>query len=139
MSSLQIHGPISGCNNDVKVEIPVTIGSYPILDNPNTQVSPTAPNSEGTGPIVQQPSNGSEHYPPASAPYPESGKDNISISSPNFQHSSRPIFFSASFVSDPPTYEQALKRAEDGEAFRPNYPVYRRPTLPHISMTAMSN
>lgn len=78
MSLFKVIGPISGCHNDATVEIPITIGSYPILDEPNTHGFPTAPSSGGyifpvsteTGPIVQQPTAGF-NAPSAPGEYPE--------------------------------------------------------------------
>lgn len=84
--SFKIDVTISGCCKlGTKFDIPITIGTYPILDEPNTQGYPTAPSynfpvSTETGPIVQQPIAGfnrpsapggySEQTDPMLPPYP---------------------------------------------------------------------
>lgn len=81
---LQISGLTEGCHNDVIIDIPITIGTYPILDQANANV-PSVSQSPNPNPriykpavVSQQPtrSNGTnvediELKP--SAPYPDEG------------------------------------------------------------------
>lgn len=143
MISFKVVGSVSGCHDDVKLEMPITIGLFPILDDQNIQSPATEPSRRGLvhpvsiRPILQQPtavSPAAINVPSATsapqiptAPYPEEGDKaeyhnqdhNINPPSRSFSH----------VISDPPTYEQATKRIEvDEQFFRPNYPVDRGET-----------
>lgn len=96
MRSFKVDVSVSGLFNDIKFDFPITIGTYPILDAPNTQGYRTAPIgynlpvSPANIPIVQAPTAGFNKpsapggfsepavAPPSrSAPYPESGNETI--------------------------------------------------------------
>lgn len=71
----KVNATTSGCHHNTKLEIPITIGTYPLAssDESNQQ---SEPNTEGynflvsvtSGPIVRQPTVG---FNPLSAPGPE--------------------------------------------------------------------
>lgn len=112
--------------------MPITIGTYPILDNlianpiPNSYPSanvPSAPlgnnviTNQSIAPIAPTSPYASEQ----TVPYPERGIKTIFYFL--FVQSCFTVF--PFFISDPPSYEDALK---SGPNFKPKYPVYRRAT-----------
>lgn len=136
---------LTGCFHlNPTIKIPITIGSYPILDHLPNYINSIAPAVSNEIALRQQPTAQStaERAPqsqstifPPSAPYPENGLLNSShfvLSNLNinkyFDEKSFTMFFflSSGCWTDPPSYEQATTIGE--RKFAPNYPVYRRQT-----------
>lgn len=83
---LRITGAIKGCHRDIVLDLPVTIGSYPILDELNITSYPTEVNDDAARRLLPiaapaQPQYTGHDAPPAyadnavaSSPYPDYGK-----------------------------------------------------------------
>ncbi|XP_031621629.1 uncharacterized protein LOC116339736 [Contarinia nasturtii] len=121
---LRIEGMTGRCHLNPTISIPITIGSYPISDQPpnysnaimNAFVLPTNPisNSNADTDTNTMPTNNEQvvHPPHPNAPPEQEVKPTV-VAMPYPQN-------------DPPSYEQAVTVFE--RKFAPNYPVYRRQT-----------
>lgn len=155
--SFKVLGSTHGCHTNTKLEMPITIGTYRISDEPSKegetksggykfhvssgpivkQPAPSVPGVEPTDPLL--PNNGNV---PAASDGPSSstaGPSTTFAPTPSAPYPesgkllsnapSTEIYQFLVFISDPPTYEQATMGTEtDDKSFRPNYPVYRQPT-----------
>lgn len=138
----QIEG-LTGCFHiNPTIKIPITIGSYPISDQPPNYLNTIAPavsneitiRQQLTAQIAERASQRQSTTIQPSVPYPENGLlNNSHIVFSKLKHQQifwwenfYDAFFSSRRWTDPPSYEQAITIGE--RKFAPNYPVYRRQT-----------
>ncbi|KAJ6636592.1 Arrestin domain-containing protein 3 [Pseudolycoriella hygida] len=115
---LRIKGCADCCREDPVLDLPITIGTYPILLS-NVLGQTTT--------ITQQPTS---LAPYSSNGYAAPNTHPSAVPTDSFQTIPSAPTFSSDEGIDPPTYEEATSKAQSGDingkVFKPSYPVYRR-------------
>lgn len=125
------------CHSNPVLDLPITIGSYPIQDVTPSGYPSTVVDSFTTNNVIsQQPSapqpyeqnNYGVPYPSAPFPFPSDGTLQFLISL-NLLITQYHLHFFFSIETDPPTYEDAMHSKDaDGNNFKPKYPMFKRNT-----------
>lgn len=129
---LRVLGAVSCCHNDVMLEFPITIGSYPILDNMHITSYPTVRNAneqltiDGSESIELQDANTSNAHHPLLRQDVFDGVPRYPLASSHYRSTNDSTTGAAESITtnQPPSYSIALPFPDNGEITVLNNYIY---------------